>query len=209
MTFRKFWVIVLNTILLFTILIFLKIIIFSKHIETEIGNLVQGSEDYYIKINPPPSLQVYYKIHQYAPQYDIPIHYAYGIARAETGWMGPLHFEYNHAQISHAGALGPMQIMPATSRGLWPDWEYDYETVLRDIDFNVHSSMKLLRENYDRWGDWKIVFGAYNTGRPIVNGYAHYVYDYKIYREWDWKMRRTHRHLLAYATTKNSYENYQ
>ena len=27
-------------------------------------------------------------------------------------------------------------------------------------------------------GDWKLAFGAYNTGRPCVNGYAEKVYNY-------------------------------
>ena len=31
---------------------------------------------------------------------------------------------------------------------------------------------------YDKYGNWKIVFGCYNTGRPCVNGYAEKVYNF-------------------------------
>ena len=51
---------------------------------------------------------------------------------------------------------------------------------MKDIDFNVECSLKLLRQLYDRYGDWKLVFGAYNTGKPIVNEYAINVYNYKL-----------------------------
>jgi len=49
-----------------------------------------------------------------------------------------------------------------------------------DIAYNVMTSMKLLRTLYDKYGDWKTVFGAYNTGRPMVNQYALDVYNYKV-----------------------------
>jgi hypothetical protein len=35
-----------------------------------------------------------------------------------------------------------------------------------------------LRRLKNKYGDWKVVFGCYNTGRPIVNDYAHKVYNY-------------------------------
>jgi hypothetical protein len=39
--------------------------------------------------------------------------------------------------------------------------------------------MKLLRKLYDKYKNWKIVFGCYNTGRPCVNDYAERVYNFK------------------------------
>jgi hypothetical protein len=49
-----------------------------------------------------------------------------------------------------------------------------------DIRFNIETSMKLLKHLHKTYGDWKLVFGAYNTGRPMVNQYAIDVYNYKI-----------------------------
>ena len=33
---------------------------------------------------------------------------------------------------------------------------------------------------FETYKDWKVAFGAYNTGRPVVNQYALDVYNYKI-----------------------------
>jgi hypothetical protein len=41
-----------------------------------------------------------------------------------------------------------------------------------NIDLNVYISMKLLAQHFKKYGDWKKVLGAYNTGRPIINKYA-------------------------------------
>jgi soluble lytic murein transglycosylase-like protein len=127
-----------------------------------------------------PCLQLYYFIEKYAAEYKIPRNYAYGIAHEETGYQGPLHWKYNHAQGSHAGALGPMQIMPATAKMMWPDSTISKTRLRNDIEFNVRTSMKLLRYLHDRYGDWKIVFGCYNTGKKLVNKYALRVYNYKF-----------------------------
>lgn len=72
-----------------------------------------------------------------------------------------------------------MQIMINTAKGLFPEKHVTREFLQTDIDFNVHCSMKLLRRLYDKHHNWKLVFGAYNTGRPIVNLYAEQVYSYK------------------------------
>lgn len=130
----------------------------------------------------PPCLQMYYYIEQYADSFNIPKRYAYGIANAETGYRGPFHWKYNHRQTSGAGAVGPMQVMLATARGLNRDG-VSREKLLTDIEYNVYTSMKLLRRLYNLRQNWKLVFGEYNTGRPCVNGYAERVYSYRL----NWK----------------------
>lgn len=127
----------------------------------------------------PPSLQMYRYIKAYADTFDIPIRFAFGIAHTETGYKGPFHWKYNPAQTSCAGAEGPMQVMLSTARGNNHD-NVSRERLRNDIKYNVMTSMKLLRKLYNRYGDWKIVFGCYNTGRPCVNGYAHKVYNHKL-----------------------------
>ena len=128
----------------------------------------------------PPCVQVHNCIEKYADEYNIPIRYAYGVAYQETRYSGPLDWDYNHAQISSAGAVGPMQIMYQTARMLFPDKNFSKEDLKNDIDFNVHCSMKLLRRLYDKYGNWKLAFGAYNTGRPMVNQYAENVYRFTM-----------------------------
>jgi soluble lytic murein transglycosylase-like protein len=131
-----------------------------------------------VQPNDPPCLQMYHHIEQYADSFNIPKKYAYGIAYAETRYRGPFHWKYNHKQTSSAGAVGPMQIMPSTADYI--NKEHISTNELRsDIEYNVRTSMKLLRNLYDKYGDWKTVFGCYNTGRPCVNGYAVAVYNFE------------------------------
>jgi hypothetical protein len=127
----------------------------------------------------PPCLQMYDAIMKYADTYDIPKKYAFGIAWAETRYGGPFHWKYKHTQTSCAGAIGPMQIMPSTARLMWKGQDIDNKKLMSDIDFNVHTSMKLLRKLYDKYRDWKIVFGCYNTGKPMINDYAIKVFNHE------------------------------
>jgi len=119
----------------------------------------------------PPSMQMYYCIEKYANKYKIPKKYAYGIAYKETGYRGPFHWKYNHKRVSSAGAVGPMQIMLSTARYLNNE-DVSREKLMTDIDYNVMTSMKLMRHLYDLRGDWGIALGEYNTGQICVNGYA-------------------------------------
>lgn len=127
----------------------------------------------------PPCMQMYNCIKKYADTFDIPLRFAFGIAKIETGYRGPFHWDYNHAQGSSAGALGPMQIMLSTARDNNHD-NVSRERLRNDIDYNVKTSMKILRKLHNKYEDWKIVFGCYNTGKPCINGYAHTVYNHKI-----------------------------
>ncbi len=126
----------------------------------------------------PASLQMYNYIKQYADTFDIPLRYAFGIANTETGYNGPFHWNYNPAQTSCAGAVGPMQVMVSTARWINKDG-VSKEKLRTDIEYNVYTSMKLLHKLFIKDRDWKVVFGEYNTGRPCINGYAHKVYNYK------------------------------
>ena len=118
-----------------------------------------------------PSIQMYFYIKKYAKQYNIPEAYAFSLAYQETRYGGPLDLKYNHKQTSYAGALGPMQIMPATAK-LIHGKTVSKKRLMTDIDLNVKISMKLLRRLHDKYENWGLVFGAYNTGRPCVNQYA-------------------------------------
>jgi soluble lytic murein transglycosylase-like protein len=149
----------------------------TKEIENEAEIAVRGNP---INSQSPPCLQMYYYIEKYSEQYGIPRNYAFGIAFKETRYEGPFHWEYNPAQESYVGAIGPMQIMPATANMMWKGKSIKKENLKNDIGFNVETSMKLLRHLYDKYGNWQIVFGAYNTGRPMVNQYALDVYNYKL-----------------------------
>jgi soluble lytic murein transglycosylase-like protein len=130
----------------------------------------------------PTSLKMYYLIEKYSTEYSIPKYIAYNVAYLETGYRGPFHWRYNPHQVSFAGALGPMQIMPKTGEWL-TDGESTTKKLKMDIEFNINLSMKMLRWLHDRYGDWAIVCGYYNTGYPKVNDYGHYCATNKKYKD--------------------------
>ena len=130
----------------------------------------------------PPCLQMYKYIKAYADTFDIPLNYAFGIAYAETRYEGPFQWKYNPAQISCAGAVGPMQIMPATANDVH-NQKISKKNLKNNIELNIRTSMKLLHQLHNRYGNWKLVCGYYNTGRPIVNGYASFCVNNKNYRK--------------------------
>lgn len=126
----------------------------------------------------PACLRMYDAIQKYAKIYHIPKNYAFGIAYKETTYKGPFDWKYNHKRTSCVGAIGPMQIMPSTADLVWKT-SISKTKLMEDIEFNVHTSMKLLNKLHERYKDWKIVFGCYNTGRPLINQYAIDVYNHK------------------------------
>lgn len=126
----------------------------------------------------PPSIEMFLCIEKYSKQFKIPKNYAYGIAFSETRYRGPMDWKYNPSLTSPAGAVGPMQIMPSTSY-LINRKKYSTNELRTNIDLNVYTSMKLLRRLHNKYRNWKLVFGAYNTGRPCINSYSEKVYNFK------------------------------
>jgi hypothetical protein len=121
--------------------------------------------------NHKPEVQMYYYIKKYSEEYKIPEAYAFSLAYQETRYRGPFDSLYKHNQSSKAGALGPMQIMPATAKLIWGE-PVPKTRLKNDIKLNVMISMKLLRRLHDKYKNWGLVFGAYNTGKPCINKYA-------------------------------------
>lgn len=120
----------------------------------------------------PPSLQVYYAIKRYAKLYNIPEKIAFGIARNETGFRNPMNFNYNHKQISSADARGTMQVQYRTAKDVEPNKSFTKDELLKDIDLNVNISLKYLNQLHNRYKNWDIALGYYNSGYPIINKYA-------------------------------------
>lgn len=149
--------------------------------EKKLTSLKQDSiEETQVVLESPPCVKLYQAIEKYSAEYEVPENIAFGVAFSETRYKGPFDWSYNHGKTSGAGALGPMQVMYSTAKGLFPNEIFSREKLMTDIDFNVHCSMKLLRKLHDRYSDWKTCLGAYNTGTPCVNGYAVKVYNYRM-----------------------------
>lgn len=136
-------------------------------------------------VDKPSSILMYENLEKYSDEYDIPKHIIYNIAFLETTYKGPFDWSYNPARTSPVGAVGPMQIMPATANGIC-DRKVSVNKLKTDIQFNIETSVKLLRKLYKKYGDWEVVCGCYNTGKPIINEYARFCEKNKDYQK-NWR----------------------
>lgn len=134
--------------------------------------------------NSPTSIMLYELIEKYSEHYDIPKYIAYNIAFMETRYRGPFHWKYNPFRESSAGAVGAMQIMPSTCT-LINKKKYTKKELRENLELNCITSMKLLNRLYKKYKNWAVVCGCYNTGKPIINGYAKYCSSNLNYKkEW-------------------------
>lgn len=178
----------LRNFILFTVLLLSSVIILSSLNvkETYTDDEILSNKIEEIKMGggqtSPTSLKMYELIEKYSKLHSIPKYIAYNIAYLETRYQGPFHWNYKPNQTSSVGAVGPMQIMPATAKFI--NKTYVSTNVLRnDIELNIETSMKLLEHLYERYSDWALVCGCYNTGRPIINGYAKFCSSNKDYQK--------------------------
>lgn len=133
-------------------------------------------------IKNPVSLRMYENLEKYSCEYDIPKYIFYNIAYLETTYRGPFHWNYKPNLTSSAGAVGPMQIMPATANFVHRK-TISIKKLKNDVVFNIETSAKLLKHLYKLYGDWSLVCGYYNTGRPIVNQYAKFCISNEDYQK--------------------------
>lgn len=90
--------------------------------------------------------------------YQVPMDLLKAVAKAESN--------FNPAAVSPKGAVGVMQLMPATARGLGVDDPYDARS-------NIFGGAKYLRENLDRYdGNIELTLAAYNAGCNNVSKYG-------------------------------------
>jgi soluble lytic murein transglycosylase-like protein len=93
------------------------------------------------------------KVAQKAEEMGIPKTLALGIVMNESGFNPKV-------PDSKAGAIGLMQVMPATGKSLG----YSVDQ-LRNEDANIEAGLKALKENLDRTkGDWLLSAALYNAG---------------------------------------------
>lgn len=132
--------------------------------------------------NTPSSIDMYENLEKYSDSFNIPKYIIYNIAYKETHYRGPFDWKYKPGLTSCVGAVGPMQVMPSTANMIHGK-KISVKKLKNDIEFNIATSAELLNKLFKKYGDWKIVCGCYNTGKPIVNGYAEFCSENKDYQK--------------------------
>ena len=98
-----------------------------------------------------------------ARRHDVPVRLAQAVAWQESGWQQPVR--------SSAGAIGVMQVLPAT--GLWMSL-YAGPLNLRDTHDNVTAGVTLLRVLLDETRNTRRAVGAYYQGLGAVREHGLY-----------------------------------
>lgn len=90
-----------------------------------------------------------------ARRHNIPEDLFLRLVQQESGWNA-------HAK-SHKGATGLAQLMPATAEVLGVD--------INDPSKNLDGGARYLRQQYNRFGSWRLALAAYNAGPEAVAKY--------------------------------------
>ena len=108
-------------------------------------------------------LQYEETVTKYSDRFHVPMYVIYATIRAESG--------FNPQAKSSVGAVGLMQVMPATYEWLCGrghlNEEYQPEK-LTEPDTNIRVGTYYLSWLYSVFGDWELVSAAYNAGHGKV-----------------------------------------
>ncbi len=137
----------------------------------------------------------------YSKEYKVPEKIGYSILRRETLWRDKDttyvaeregdFLKNKKTKKIEPKAFGPGQIHLKTAMGIWKDTLVTKEKLRDNIQFNIETTFKILRDNYDYFYNvkdrklrWKYAINSYNTGIPNfekngrkINNYAIDVYS--------------------------------
>lgn len=87
-----------------------------------------------------------------AQRHGVPVDLFARLVQQESGW--------NPRALSHKGAIGLAQLMPATAQRLGVD--------PADPGQNLDGGARYLRQQYETFGTWRLALAAYNAGPGAV-----------------------------------------
>ncbi len=102
-------------------------------------------------------------IKKYSDEFGVPDELVYAVIKTES--------DFESSAVSSKGAIGLMQIMPATFEWLTDDLMHENLDVgmLYDPETNIKYGTYYLSRLYNRFGDWNTAIAAYNGGEGNVS----------------------------------------
>ena len=121
-----------------------------------------------------------------ARQYDLDPLLVHAVIQVESN--------YNQYAISHAGAQGLMQLMPATARSLGVRNSFDVEE-------NIRAGVRHLKDLKDTYKDDRLALAAYNAGAGAVDKYR-WIPPYAETQEYVYKVGKKYGEARRAAATE-------
>lgn len=116
-----------------------------------------GREDAALEPRPPSLVRIYDPvIAHHSEAQGVPPALVKAVIHAESA--------FDPRAISHKGAMGLMQLMPATAEMLGVEEPLSAEE-------NIEGGIRYLRSLHDRYGSWTFTLAAYNAGPSAVDRY--------------------------------------
>lgn len=101
-------------------------------------------------------------VEKYSEQYGVDREIIYAVIKCESNFKADAR--------SSVGALGLMQMMPATFADMQSRLGEEYESeALMDPEVSIKYGTYYLKYLYNYFGDWELVFAAYNAGMGNVS----------------------------------------
>lgn len=124
----------------------------------------------------------------------------------ELKYLAVIESALNHKAVSHAGAVGPWQMMETTARmmGLSVSKKIDERT---DWIKSTTAATKYLDYLYSQLNDWLLVVAAYNSGPTPVQRAIEKTGSRNFWTIKEYLPRETQGHVLAFIATASIFEN--
>ena len=124
----------------------------------------------------------------------------------ELKYLAVIESALNHNAVSHAGAVGPWQMMETTARmmGLTVTSKNDER---RDWGKSTAAATKYLDLLYSQLNDWLLVVAAYNSGPTPVQKAIEKTGSHNFWAIKEYLPRETQGHVLAFIATASIFEN--
>ena len=124
----------------------------------------------------------------------------------ELKYLAVIESALNHNAVSHAGAVGPWQLMQSTAKmmGLTVNRHNDERT---DWYKSTTAATKYLELLYNQLDDWLLVIAAYNSGPAVVQRAIDRTGSRNFWDIKEYLPRETQGHVLAFIATASIFEN--